>query len=315
MDMQKPILVIVGHELRRSAAVLRGLSLARRTGAALELRSFEYSRVLDRAATRGFDLPAYLRGRQAEFEDFTAGLRAEGVDAECKVVWGHPLAEHILFEVMALKPALVIKDVPRHSDPELAALNGLDWRLLGQCPAPLMLVRPGSPSLPLRIAAAVDALDEHGKPHELNHGILSAATTLASQCSASLDVVNAFEYMPTGGEWEYAGWIPDLTLYGELRQVHAEGLFKLGKEHGVPPSAMHILDGEASDRIVRFAAGHHIDLVVMGSIYRTGLKRLFLGSTAEGVFDTLGCDVLLIKPEGFAAELQALLESGKAKAA
>jgi universal stress protein E len=315
MGKQTDIMVVVGREFRRSAAVLRALSLARRSGAGLQLRSFEYSRALDRAASRGFDLAAYLRGRQAEFEDFTAGLRDEGVQAECKVIWGHPLAERVVFEAMALKPAMVIKDTPRHSDPELAALNSLDWRLLGECPAPLMLVRPDSPSLPLRIAAAVDPLDEHGKPHELNHGILRAATTLASQCEAGLDVVNAFEYIPSGGEWEYAGWIPDLTLYGELRKIHAEGLFKLGKEHGVPPSAMHILDGEASDCIVRFAAGHRADLLVMGSIYRTGLKRLLLGSTAEGVFDTLGCDILLIKPEGFSAELQALLESGEAKAA
>ena len=44
-------------------------------------------------------------------------------------------------------------------------------------------------------------------------------------------------------------------------------------------------------------------------------QALFLGSTAEGVFDTLPCDVLLIKPEGFASELTGLLESGEAKAA
>jgi len=315
MGKQQEIMILMDRELRRSAAVLRGLSLARRSGAALRLRSFEYSPALDRATPRGFDLPAYLRGRQAEFEDFTAGLRTEGVEAECKVVWGHPITERILFEVMALKPAMVIKDVPHHSDPTMAALNGLDWRLLSECPAPLMLVRPNSPSLPRHIAAAVDPLDEHGKPHELNHGIMRVATTLARQCDAGLDVVNVFEYMPMGGEWEYTGWMPDLTLYGELRQVHAEGLFKLGREHGVPTSAMHILDGEASDRIVHFAADRHIDLVVMGSIYRKGLKRLFLGSTAEGVFDTLGCDVLLIKPEGFAAELQRILEASEAKAA
>jgi len=194
-------------------------------------------------------------------------------------------------------------------------LDRLDWQLLAECPAPLMLVQPDSASLPKHILAAVDPLDEHGKPHALNDKIVMTAASLASECGASLDMVNAFEYIPQGGEMEYAGWMPDLTLFGELRKVHAEGLYALGKQHGVPPSRMHVLDGEASNCIVEFAKARHVDLVVMGSIYRTGLRRLVLGSTAEGAFDTLPCDVLLIKPEGFASELIGLLENGKAKAA
>ncbi|HSN18527.1 MAG TPA: universal stress protein, partial [Gammaproteobacteria bacterium] len=174
-------------------------------------------------------------------------------------------------------------------------------------------VQPRSPSLPLHMVAAVDPLDEHGKPHELNDDILRTATRLAAQCGAELDVVNAFEYIPVAAE--YYGVMPDLTLWEELRKLHAEGLFKLCKDHGVPPSHMHVLDGQAAQRISDFASDRHADLVVMGSVYRTGLRRLFLGSTAEGVFDTLPCDVLLLKPAGFAEELRAALETGKAKAA
>ena len=309
------ILVIMAEGLQHSPALLRGISLARRMGARLQLRSFEYLRSLDKAAGRGFDLDAYLAGRRAKLEEFAAGLRRDGVDVDCGVVWGHPLAERILFEVLALRPQLVLKDVPHHWDPGRDYLNGLDWHLLGQCPAPLMLVQPRSPSLPLRMLAAVDPLDEHGKPHELNHGILRTARALAEQCGAELDAMTAFEYFPVAGEAEYAGLMPDLTLYEELRKIQAEGLYRLCKDHGVPPSRMHVVDGPATERIADFATDRHVDLVVMGSIYRKGLKRLFLGSTAEGVFDTLPCDVLLVKPEGFADELQASLENGKAKAA
>ena len=314
--MRKPhILVIMTEGLQHSPALLRAVSLARRMGAALQLRSFEYLRSLDQAAGRGFDLDAYLVGRRAKLEQFAAGLRREGVQVDCAVVWGHPIAERILLEVLALRPELVVKDVPHYRDPSREYLGGLDWHLLGQCPAPLMLVHPRSPSLPRRILAAVDPLDEHGKPHELNHGILRTARALAEQCDAELDVMTAFEYFPVAGDAEYAGLMPDLTLYDELRKVQAEGLYRLCKDHGVPPSNMHVVDGPAARRITDFASDRHSDLVVMGSIYRKGLKRLFLGSSAEGVFDTLPCDVLLMKPEGFAEELQASLESGKAKAA
>ena len=39
------------------------------------------------------------------------------------------------------------------------------------------------------------------------------------------------------------------------------------------------------------------DLVVMGAVSRSGLKRLALGSTAERVLDFLPCDVLVVKPD------------------
>jgi universal stress protein E len=314
--MKRPqIMVIIAEQMEHSPALLRAISLARRMDAVVQLRSFEYLKGLETAKVRGFDLQAYLTGRQSKLDAFAAKLREEGVEMDAKVIWGHPLGERVLFEVLALRPDLVIKDVPYAWDPSRTFLSGLDWHLLGQCPAPLMLVQPRSPSLPLRMVAAVDPLDDHSKPHELNDEILRTATRIAEQCGAELDVVNVFDFFPTTGEWEYAGLAPDLSLYEELRKIHAEGLYKLCKEHGVPPSSMHILDGQAAERITRFATDRHADLVIMGSIYRTGLKRLFLGSTAEGVFDILSCDVLLIKPERFAEELQNVLETGKAKAA
>lgn len=314
--MKRPqIMVIVTEHIDHSPAVLRAISLARRMDAVIRIRSFEHLKSLDKAAKHGFDLSAYLAGRQAKLDELAGRLNRDGVEIDARVIWGHPIAEKVLFEVLALRPELVLKDVPHYWDPSRTLLTGLDWRLLGQCPAPLMLVQPRSPSLPLRMVAAVDPLDDHGKPHELNDTILRTATRLAEQCGAELDVVNAFEYVPMSGEWDYMGLAPDPSLYDELRKVHVEGLYKLCKDHGVPPSHMHVLDGQASESIVQFATDRRADLVVLGSVYRTGMKWLFMGSTAEGVFDTLPCDVLLLKPAGFAEALQASLETGSAKAA
>jgi universal stress protein E len=38
----------------------------------------------------------------------------------------------------------------------------------------------------------------------------------------------------------------------------------------------------------------------MGAIARRGLSRLFIGSTAERVLDKLPCDLVIVKPAGFA---------------
>jgi universal stress protein E len=34
----------------------------------------------------------------------------------------------------------------------------------------------------------------------------------------------------------------------------------------------------------------------MGAVSRTGLKRIFIGNTAEHVLDSLRCDVMVVKP-------------------
>jgi nucleotide-binding universal stress UspA family protein len=37
----------------------------------------------------------------------------------------------------------------------------------------------------------------------------------------------------------------------------------------------------------------------MGAIARSGLKRIFIGSTAEDVLERLPCDALIVKPPNF----------------
>jgi nucleotide-binding universal stress UspA family protein len=51
--------------------------------------------------------------------------------------------------------------------------------------------------------------------------------------------------------------------------------------------------------IPRLAKELRADLVVMGTIARTGISGLFIGNTAETIFDQLSCSVLAIKPPGF----------------
>ena len=36
-------------------------------------------------------------------------------------------------------------------------------------------------------------------------------------------------------------------------------------------------------------------VLVMGAVSRSGLKRLFIGNTAERVLDAVDCDVLVVK--------------------
>ena len=45
-------------------------------------------------------------------------------------------------------------------------------------------------------------------------------------------------------------------------------------------------------------------LVVLGSVGRTGLTAALIGNTAEHIIDRLDCDVLTLKPAGFVCPIQ-----------
>lgn len=302
-------IVIVDHELTLTPALVRAAAMARKSGDRLMLASFEFERVLAHAATRGLDLEAYLRGRREKLESLAQTLRRDGLAVNTHLFWDHPVMARTLLAVLAEQPTMVIKDVRSEGALKRALFTPTDLDLLRQCSAPLMLVHGGRHGLPRRILAAVDPLDEHGRPHELTARVLNAANRLAMQCDASLDVVHAFEYTPPFADAEF-GWLPDLGQIEQFRSLHRDALLALGKQFGIPAERLHLLDGIPGWAIAEFARTNQIDVVVMGSIQRNFLQRLSIGSVAEDLLQRLDCDVLVLKPEGFAERLRTELEQG-----
>jgi nucleotide-binding universal stress UspA family protein len=68
------------------------------------------------------------------------------------------------------------------------------------------------------------------------------------------------------------------------------------RPQGSPPEVEHRLaEGDAAEEILRIAREEPCDLVVLGTVGRTGLRRLLLGSTAEKVVCRAPCAVLTVK--------------------
>ncbi len=58
-------------------------------------------------------------------------------------------------------------------------------------------------------------------------------------------------------------------------------------------------DMDAAKAIVKLTKNKAIDLLVMGTVCRTGLAGFLIGNTAEKVLSEVNCSVLTVKPEGF----------------
>jgi nucleotide-binding universal stress UspA family protein len=67
---------------------------------------------------------------------------------------------------------------------------------------------------------------------------------------------------------------------------------------------IHMIKGRAPEVISSFVAEHGVDLVVMGTIARTGLLGMLMGNTAETILDRIECSVLAVKPYNFKSPIR-----------
>jgi nucleotide-binding universal stress UspA family protein len=77
-------------------------------------------------------------------------------------------------------------------------------------------------------------------------------------------------------------------------QENVGGVVSVAKKAGVTVEAI-TATGRPCDLIAETAGGRGVDLIVMGTYGRTGLKKLLMGSTTEKVIGMAGCAVLVVK--------------------
>jgi nucleotide-binding universal stress UspA family protein len=194
-------------------------------------------------------------------------------------------------------------------------LGSDDMHLLRKCPCPVWLVRREAPTPYRRVVAAIDLDDrspeEVATRHALNREILELASALALSEFAELHVVSAWDAIGEGLLRSALMHTPEdaVAAYVEhVRQRHAKGLDalmaelreRLGKdaEEFLQPKTRRV-KGAARREIPMLAQQLEVDLVVVGTVARTGIPGLIMGNTAETILDQLDGSVLAIKPPGF----------------
>ena len=64
-------------------------------------------------------------------------------------------------------------------------------------------------------------------------------------------------------------------------------------------AGVYLVKGEPAVTIRETSESLHSDLIVMGTIGRTGIPGLFIGNTAEEVLQTTHASILAVKPDDF----------------
>ena len=219
------------------------------------------------------------------------------------ILFGMPFIE-IIMEVQRRGHDLVVL-APDKKGIGTAIFGSTHMHLLRKCPCPVWIVKADEARHFRRIMAAVDMGATDSRKEELNGKILELASSLAAAEGSELHIVHAWsapyanlsafsDQFANGYASE--GWIND------VRAAHQKWLDELVARftgsHDIQPT-VHLLQGEASDAIPQQAQRLEIDLVVMGTVARTGIAGFFIGNTAESIISQLNCSLLAVKPEGF----------------
>lgn len=65
-----------------------------------------------------------------------------------------------------------------------------------------------------------------------------------------------------------------------------------------------MVKGNPDSVIPHIAETEQVDLLVLGTICRTGIPGFFIGNTAEKILDEVDCSVLTVKPESFVSPVK-----------
>jgi nucleotide-binding universal stress UspA family protein len=245
--------------------------------------------------------------RRKHLERLIAPFKRKGVRVTAGVLVGKPFLE-IIRHVLRNKHDLVIKAAQEDAGLKTVVFGSTDMHLMRKCPCPVWIIRPGNRVKTGGIMAAVDPDPIDRKKNALNSKIMELAASLARMEEREFHAVHVWK-LYTERMLVARGGLSHEEVEKLARTVRAERQGWLGKlvdthAPGTPPGRVHLLKGEAEVLIPQAAKREQIDLIVMGTVSRTGMSGLLIGNTAEKILNRVDCSVLTVKPDGFVSPVK-----------
>lgn len=226
----------------------------------------------------------------------------DGLDWTVDVRVGRPATE-IVRLVLGEGCDLVLKTADGGGALRRRVFGSVGNELLRVCPCPVWLVRPSDSERRSNIAVSVDVSVDDSSTRGLNSRLVELAFALAEIEGARLHVVHAWHVWMERALRGRGRFRPDeIANLSEVQRTTARTeIERLLELHGAPidETRIHIVKGDPEDVVPEIVEEHDIDLLVMGTLCRTGIAGLFVGNTAERILDAVDVDLLTVKPDDF----------------
>ncbi len=221
-------------------------------------------------------------------------LEADDLGIRCETLLGDP-AVAIVQAVLHEGYDLVLVGTRGQAAWERFVMGSTAKRLIRLCPSPVWTVKTKLEALSKIVLAATDF-------SETSRGAVSMGRAIAAQSGAEFHLLHVIDSSEIP-----ARILERVTEHTFQEQVKAEVNDRLeefiASLDGEGPITSHLSLGIAPTEIARTADDLKVDLLVMGTIGRSGIKGVLIGNTAEKVLDNCDCSILTVKPGDYVSPI------------
>lgn len=312
MEKYQNILVVIDPQHEEQKALKRAVELAKKTNAKITafLSIFDFSYEMTTMLShdeRESMRESVISSRTEWINQLINDSTDNTLNIDILVIWHNRPFEAIIHQVLDKGFDLVVKATHQHDKFKSIIFTPTDWHILRKCPCPVLLVKDHLWPENGKILAAVNVGSDENEHISLNQKITEEALHLAKLVKAEAHLVNSYPGTPVNIAIE----IPEFNVmeYNDtMKNHHLSAMQEHANNFSVMLNNTHVQEGLPEDVIATLADELDSELVILGTIGRTGLSAALIGNTAEHVIDQLNCDILALKPDGYTSPLANLVE-------
>jgi nucleotide-binding universal stress UspA family protein len=207
----------------------------------------------------------------AHLESIETRAAKEGVACETILHESMDASQAIVDEATDKKVDMIVIGRHGHKGLVKALMGEVAAKVIAHAPCKVLVVPKAAQIEYRNILVATD-----GSTHA--NAAVSEAIAIAKRCGSHIIALSAMR---------------DESEREEAKNISNKA-FEMAQKEGVSAEAV-TPTGRSFNMIVETAGGRGVDLIVMGTYGKTGVKKLLMGSSTEKVIGTAGCAVLVVK--------------------
>ena len=297
------ILVATDFSPYAAAAMKQAVWLARKTGGQLILAH----------TIPDFRMSAYWGPNERETNQRTLRARSDvamrravvdlnAIDLDVKLVTlvGEPFVE-ITRSAQEEDCSLVLVGTRGHAKWEQFFLGSTAKRLIRNCASSVWIVKAEHVGSPKVVLAATDF-------SEVSLQAVREGLKIAQQAGAEFHLLHIIDSGDVPEDM-ISRIPPGSSVRREIKEEASRRLEEFLESLAVDRTQIrpHLSWGTPWQEIQRISRHQVADLIVIGTVGRSGVKGLLMGNTAEKVLDTCDCSILTVKPDGFVSPIEPAL--------
>tara|TARA_R100001039_G_scaffold38573_2_gene40556 strand:- start:495 stop:1406 length:912 start_codon:yes stop_codon:yes gene_type:complete len=236
----------------------------------------------------------FLEHYQSRLAALQTRFEVQGIDTDTYFTSDKNSAAVILRKIREFKPDMTLKSVQNQSALSRILITNTDWKLVKNCPSPLLLVKARAWAEDGAIMAAVDPLHSKAQQNQLDHLLLDTTAGLAASLQLNTRVFHC--YFP-----DLSSMFPKVMdaedYVREVRDTHWTRVRALIADYDLSDDQVSMTRGDLIKTLLQTIRKDRVNILVLGALSRNVVESAIVGSTAEKILYDTPCDVLIMKQD------------------